>query len=413
MTNVEEHPLIVGLDLGTSTVVCMVGELVGGTELEIIGIGSHPSRGLKKGAVVNIEATVQSIQGAVEEAELMAGCRIHSVHAGIADSLVRSLNSHGIVAIRDREVQEADIERVIDAARAVAIPADQKVLHVLPQEYTIDCQDKVRDPLGMSGVRLESTVHLVTCAVNALQNIEKCIRSCKLEVENIMLGQLAAGRAVLTDDEKDLGVCLVDIGGGTTDIAVYANGAIKHTAVIPVAGDQVTNDIAVGFRFQRQLAEKIKSRYACALADLARSDEFIKLPEPDERGRPERPLELSRRALADVVEPRCAELFSLVLEEIRSSGFEGRTGAGIVLTGGTSRMEGLMELAEEVFHLPVRVGRPSGVQGMTDMVQNPIYATSVGLLQHGAARRKQPAPPGDGRGWFRGLRRRLLGDARG
>ncbi|HND14377.1 MAG TPA: cell division protein FtsA, partial [Pseudomonadales bacterium] len=270
--------MIVGLDIGTSKVVAMVGEVAADGSLKIVGLGSHPSRGLKKGVVVNIESTVQSIQRAIEEAELMAGCQIHSVYAGIAGSHIRSLNSHGIVAIRDREVYAHDIERVIDAAQAVAIPADQKILHILPQEYIIDSQEGIKEPLGMSGVRLEAKVHVVTCAVNAAQNIEKCIRRGGLEVEEIILEQLASSYAVLTDDERELGVCLVDIGGGTTDIAVFTEGAIRHTGVIPIAGDQVTNDIAMALRTPTQYAEEIKIRYACALAQLAGADETIKVP---------------------------------------------------------------------------------------------------------------------------------------
>tara|TARA_R110001606_G_scaffold210002_1_gene357225 strand:- start:40640 stop:41845 length:1206 start_codon:yes stop_codon:yes gene_type:complete len=371
--------MIVGLDIGTSKVVALVGEIGVDGMLEIVGIGSHPSRGLKKGVVVNIESTVQSIQRAIEEAELMAGCEIHSVFAGIAGNHIRSLNSHGIVAIRDREVAQADIERVLDAGQAVAIPADQKVLHILPQEYVIDNQEGVREPLGMSGVRLEAKVHLVTCALNAVQNIEKCIRRCGLEVEDVILEQLASSYAVLTDDEKELGVCMVDIGGGTTDIAIFTEGAIRHTAVIPIAGDQVTNDIAMALRTPTQYAEEIKIRYACALAKLAGPEETIKVPSVGERP----PRDLSRQALAEVVEPRYDELFTLIQAELRRSGFEDMIPAGIVLTGGTSKMEGAVELAEEIFHMPVRLGVPQEFKGLTDVVRNPIYATSVGLLHYG------------------------------
>ena len=371
--------MIVGLDIGTSKVVAIVGQTAADGTLEIVGLGSQPSRGMKKGVVVDIEATVRSIQRAVEEAELMAGCHIHTVYAGIAGSHVRSLNSHGIVAIRDREVAQADIDRVIDAAQAVAIPADQKTLHVLPQEYVVDNQEGVREPIGMSGVRLEAKVHLVTCAVNAAQNIEKCIRRCGLEVEDIILEQLASSYSVLTDDEKELGVCIVDIGGGTTDIAVFTDGAIKHTGVIPIAGDQVTNDIAMALRTPTQYAEEIKIKYACALTQLAAEGETIKVPSVGERP----PRDLSRQALAEVVEPRYDELFTLVQAELRRSGYEDVVAAGIVLTGGTSKMEGVVELAEEIFHMPVRIGVPQDVQGLTDIVRNPIYATSVGLLHYG------------------------------
>lgn len=379
MASKQGSRMIVGLDIGTSKVVALVGEIGADGELEIVGIGSHPSRGLKKGVVVNIESTVQSIQRAIEEAELMAGCQIHSVFAGIAGNHIRSLNSHGIVAIRDREVAQADIERVLDAGQAVAIPADQKVLHILPQEYVIDNQEGVREPLGMSGVRLEAKVHLVTCALNAVQNIEKCIRRCGLEVEDVILEQLASSYAVLTEDEKELGVCMVDIGGGTTDIAIFTEGAIRHTAVIPIAGDQVTNDIAMALRTPTQYAEEIKIRYACALAKLAGPEETIKVPSVGERP----PRDLSRQALAEVVEPRYDELFTLIQAELRRSGYEDMIPAGIVLTGGTSKMEGAVELAEEIFHMPVRLGMPQEFRGLTDVVRNPIYATSVGLLHYG------------------------------
>ncbi len=377
--------MIVGLDIGTSKVVAIVAEIGIDGEVEIVGIGSHPSRGLKKGVVVNIESTVQSIQRAVEEAELMAGCQIHSVYAGIAGNHIRSLNSHGIVAIKDREVFQPDIDRVIDAAQAVAIPADQKILHILPQEYVIDEQEGVKEPLGMSGVRLEAKVHLVTCAVNAAQNIEKCIRKCGLHVEDIILEQLASGYSVLTEDEKDLGVCVVDIGGGTTDIAVFTDGAIRHTAVIPIAGDQVNNDIAMALRTPTPHAEEIKIKYACALASLAGENETIKVPSVGER--PER--DLSRQALAEVVEPRYDELFTFIQAELRRSGYEDLIAAGIVLTGGTAKMEGAVELAEEIFHMPVRLGKPKDISGLADIVRNPIYSTAVGLLQYGAKQQSE------------------------
>lgn len=379
MANTQHNRMIVGLDIGTSKVVAIVGEITSDGGLEIVGIGSHRSTGLKKGVVVNIESTVQSIQRAIEEAELMAGCQIHSVYAGIAGSHIRSLNSHGIVAIKDREVFAQDVDRVIDAAQAVAIPADQKILHILPQEYVIDEQEGVKEPLGMSGVRLEAKVHLVTCAVNAAQNIEKCIRRCGLEVDDVILEQLASSYAVLTDDEKELGVCLVDIGGGTTDIAVFTEGAIRHTGVIPIAGDQVTNDIAMALRTPTPHAEEIKIKYACALAKLTGADETIKVPSVGDRA----PRDLSRQALAEVVEPRYDELFTLVQAELRRSGFEDLLAAGIVLTGGTAKMEGVVELAEEIFHMPVRLGAPTNIRGLKDIVDNPIYSTGVGLLLYG------------------------------
>jgi cell division protein FtsA len=379
MTSSREEQLIIGLDIGTSKVAAIVGVVSPEGFLEIVGTGLQMSSGLKKGVVVNIEATVHSIQRAIEEAELMGGCNINSVFVGIAGSHIRSLNSHGIVAIRDREVLPLDIERVIDAARAVAIPADQEILHVLPQEYIIDNQEGVREPLGMSGVRLESKVHLVTCAANAAQNIKKCIRRCGLEVDDIILEQLASSYAVLTEDEKQLGVCLVDIGGGTTDIAIFYDGAIRHTGVIPIAGDQVTNDIAHALRTPTAHAEELKIKYACALAKLTSPEETIKVPSVGDRP----PRDLSRQALAEVVEPRYEELFSLIQAELRRSGFENLVAAGMVLTGGTSKMEGAVELAEEIFHMPVRIGSPQNVRGLTDIINNPIYSTGVGLVLYG------------------------------
>jgi cell division protein FtsA len=393
---------IVGLDIGTNKVVAIVGEVNADGDLEIIGIGSHGSRGLKKGVVVNIESTVQSIQRAVEEAELMAGCEIDSVYAGIAGSHIRSINSHGIVAIRDREVFSQDLDRVIDAAQAMAIPADQKILHILPQEYVIDTQEGIKQPLGMSGVRLEAKVHLVTCAVNAAQNIEKCIERCGLKVNDVILEQLASSYSVLTDDERDLGVCLIDIGGGTTDIAVFTDGAIRHTHVIPIAGDQVTNDIDMALRTPTQNAEEIKIKYACALTQLARADETIKVPGVGDK--PAR--ELSRQALADVVEPRYDELFTLIQAELRRSGFESLIAAGIVLTGGASKMEGVIELAEEIFHMPVTLGSPRNVAGLKDIVRNPVYATGVGLLMYGKEREEERPRRGRGRsgGFFANIK---------
>lgn len=378
MTSIDDSKMIVGLDIGTSKVVAIVGSVTPEGEIKVVGIGSCRSSGLKKGVVVNIESTVHSIQRAIEEAELMAGCQIHSVYAGIAGSHIRSLNSHGIVAIRDREVFSQDIDRVIDAAQAVAIPADQKILHILPQEFLIDEQEGVKEPLGMSGVRLEAKVHLVTCAINAAQNIEKCIKRCGLDVEDIILEQLASSYSVLTNDERELGVCIVDIGGGTTDIAIFTEGAIRHTGVIPIAGDQVTNDIAMALRTPTQHAEEIKIKYACALAKLTGPDETIKVPSVGDRP----PRNLSRQALAEVVEPRYDELFTLVQAELRRSGFEDLLAAGIVLTGGTSKMEGVVELAEEIFHMPVRLGAPQNVIGLSDIVNNPIYSTGVGLLKY-------------------------------
>jgi len=372
--------LVVGLDIGTSKVVAIVGEVSPeGNEVEIIGIGQHPSRGLKKGVIVNIESTTHSIQRAVEEAELMSGCEINSVYTGIAGSHIRSMNSHGIVAIRDSEVTQDDIDRVMDAARAVAIPADQKIIHILPQEFIIDNQEGIREPIGMAGVRLEASVHLVTGAASASQNIIKCVRLCGLEVDDMILEQLASSSAVLTEDEKDLGVCLVDIGGGTTDIAVFNEGAIRHTAVIPIAGDQVTNDIAVALRTPTQYAEAIKIKYACALTQLTNAEEMIEVPSVGARP----PRQLARQTLADVVEPRYEELLTLVQAVLRRSGYEELIAAGIVLTGGSAKMDGVVELAEEVFSMPVRMGYPKHITGLIDVVHNPIHATGVGLLLFG------------------------------
>ena len=347
----------------------------------MIGVGSHPSHGLKRGVVVNIDSTVQSIQRAVEQAELMAGVEINAVYTGIAGSHVRSLNSHGIVAIKDKEVAQGDIARVMDAAQAVALPADQRIIHVIPQEFIIDSQEGIREPIGMSGVRLEARVHIVTGAESAAQNIVKCVQRCGLAVEDIVLEQWASSYAVLTEDEKDLGVCLIDIGGGTTDIAVFAGGALRHTAVIPIAGDQVTNDIAVSMRTPTQYAEDIKIRYACALSQLANPDETIEVPSVGDRP----PRRLARQTLAEIVEPRYEELYNLIRDELRRSGFEEAIAAGLVMTGGSSKMEGAVELAEEVFHVPVRLGVPHGVSGLGEVIRNPIHATGVGLLLYARA----------------------------
>jgi cell division protein FtsA len=383
MAKKPNKDLMVGIDIGTSKVVTIVGEVTGDNKVNIVGIGSHPSQGLKRGVVVNIESTVQSIQRSVEEAELMAGCQIYSAFTGIAGSHIRSINSHGIVAIRDREVTQVDVDRVIDAAKAVAIPADQKILHILPQEFIIDTQDSIREPIGMSGVRLEAKVHIVTGAVSAAQNIVKCLKRCGLNASDIVLEQFASSQSILSDDEKELGVCMIDIGGGTTDIAIFTDGAIRHTAVIPIAGDQVTNDIAIALRTPARNAEEIKLKYACALQDLADTNHMIDIPMTGDRpGK-----HLSRRALAEVVEARYEELFSLVAAEIRRSGLEDFIAAGVVITGGASKVEGAVELAERIFKMPVRLGVPQHVTGLADVIGNPIYATGVGLLLYGMQQR--------------------------
>ncbi|MBI5752717.1 MAG: cell division protein FtsA [Hydrogenophilales bacterium] len=377
--NKEQKNLIIGLDIGTSKIVALVAEVLPEGRLEVIGIGETPSRGLKKGVVVNIESTVNAIQRALEEAELMADCKIRDVLTGIAGSHIKSINSHGMVAIKDKEVTQADVDRVIETARAVNIPTDQQILHILTQEFIIDGQEDVREPLGMSGVRLEVKVHIVTGAVSAAQNIIKCVKRCGLDVRDLILQPLASSMAVLTEDEKDLGVCLVDIGGGTADIAVFTNGAIRHTAVIPIAGDQITNDIAMALRTPTKEAEDIKRAQGCALRQLAHPSEMIEVPSVGERAA----RQLSRQTLAEVIEPRIEEMYSLVQAELRRSGFEELISSGIVLTGGSSLMQGMVELGEEVFHMPVRLGMPQYVGGLSEVVRNPRYATGVGLLLAG------------------------------
>jgi len=379
MSKKEDKSLIVGLDIGTSKVVVMVGEVDMDGGIEVVGVGSHPSRGLKKGVVVNIDSTVQSIQHAVDEAEQMAGCRIHSAYTGISGSHIRGLNSHGVTAIKNQEVTPEDVDRVIEAARVVAIPADQKILHILPQEFIIDRQEGIQDPVGMSGVRLEAKVHIVTGAVSAAQNIVKCVQRCGLEVDDIILQPLASSRAVLNPDEKELGVCLLDLGGGTSDLAVFTHGAISHTSVIPIAGDQVTNDIAAAFRTPTQSAEEIKIKHACCLKHLTGPDERIDVASVGDRAA----RSFSRYDLAEVVEPRYAEFFEFAQNELQRSGFENLMAAGMVLTGGSAKMEGVVELAEDVFHMPVRLGLPHDVIGMEDLVRNPVYSTAVGLLLFG------------------------------
>ncbi|MEO9275839.1 cell division protein FtsA [Marinomonas sp. 5E14-1] len=372
--------MIVGLDVGTSKVICLVGEVLADGSLEIVGIGSHSAKGMKRGVVINIESTVQSIQRAVEEAELMAGCNIHSVYVSVAGSHIRSLNSHGIVAVKNGEVQQEDIERVIDAAQAVPISSDQRVLHILPQEYHIDSQEGIKDPLGMSGVRLEANVHLISGAVNAVMNVEKCIKRCGLGVDGVILSQLASSDSSLSEDEKDLGVCLIDIGAGTSDIAVWIDGALHHTAVVPVAGDQVTNDISMALRTPTQHAEEIKVKYACAMSSMVSADQVLQVPSVGDR----QPRSITRHTLTEVVEARYEEIYTLILDELRRSGYAERIPAGIVITGGTSLMEGAADLAEKIFQMPIRLSVPDCTKGMSDIVDNPIYSTSVGLLAYGS-----------------------------
>jgi len=377
----DGRDLIVGLDIGTSKVAALVASLGDDGALDILGMGSHGSKGLKKGVVVNIEDTVTAIQRALEEAELMADCKIASAYAGIAGSHIKSFNSTGMVAVKDREVSPQDVDHAIATAKAVNIPTDQQILHVLRQEFIIDGQEDVREPLGMSGIRLEVKVHIVTGAVSAAQNIVKCVRRCGLEVNDLILQPLASSRAVLSEDEKDLGVCLIDIGGGTTDLAVFTHGAIRHTAVIPIAGDQITNDIAMALRTPTPEAEAIKIRHGVALRQLADANEMIEVPGIGDRA----PRTMSRQTLAEVIEPRVDELYQLVQKVLRDSGFEDLLSSGVVLTGGSSVMQGMVELGEEIFHMPVRIGVPRYAGGLADVVRNPRYATAVGLLLEGVS----------------------------
>jgi cell division protein FtsA len=381
----DSKDLIVGLDIGTSKVAALVATLGADGRLEILGMGNHGSKGLKKGVVVNIEDTVTAIQRALEEAELMADCKIASAYAGIAGSHIKSFNSTGMVAVKDREVSTLDVERAIETAKAVNIPTDQQILHVLRQEFIIDGQEDVREPIGMSGVRLEVKVHIVTGAVSAAQNIVKCIRRCGLEVNDLILQPLASSRAVLSEDEKDLGVCLIDVGGGTTDLAIFTHGAIRHTAVIPIAGDQITNDIAMALRTPTAEAEQIKIRHGVALRQLADANEMIEVPGIGDRA----PRTMSRQTLAEVIEPRVDELYQLVQKVLHDSGFEDLLSSGIVLTGGSSVMQGMVELGEEVFHMPVRIGVPRYAGGLSEVVRNPRYATAVGLLLEGVSQMQQ------------------------
>ena len=381
----ETKNLLVALDIGTSKIIAIVAEINDDGGIEVLGLGQHPSKGLKKGVVVNIESTVNGIQRALEEAELMADCKIRDVLTGIAGSHIKSFNSHGMVAIKDKEVSQFDVDRVIETARAVNIPMDQQILHILTQEFIIDGQEDVREPVGMSGVRLEVKVHIVTGAVSAAQNIMKCVRRCGLEVRDLVLQPLASAIAVLSQDEKDLGVCLVDIGGGTADIAVFTGGSIRHTAVIPIAGDQITNDIAMALRTPTKDAEDIKIAHGCALRQMASVNDVIEVPGVGDR----EPRQLSRQTLAEVIEPRVEELYSLIQRELRASGFEELLSSGIVLTGGSAAMQGMVELGEEVFHMPVRLGVPNYSGGLSEVVRNPRFSTVVGLLLSGLEQKKR------------------------
>jgi len=399
----DTKDLVVGLDIGTSKIVAVVAEMRPDGQYEVVGLGQHESRGLKKGVVVNIETTVASIQQALEEAELMAGCKIRSVYTGIAGSHIRSFNSIGMVAIKDKEVTDADVARVIETAKAVNIPTDQQILHVLPQEFIIDGQDDIREPIGMSGVRLDVKVHIVTGAVSAAQNIIKCVRRCGLEVQDLILQPLASSTAVLTDDEKELGVALVDIGGGTTDIAIFTGGSIRHTAVIPIAGDQITSDIAMALRTPTPDAEDIKIRHGIAKQSLADPSEQIEVPGIGDRG----PRSLSRQALAAVIEPRVEELFSFVQQAIRESGYEELLSSGVVITGGSSQLPGLAELGEDIFLKPVRLGVPSYAAGLAEVVGTPRFATVIGLLEEARQQRVRGRKVAEQSGSFKETLRRM------
>ncbi len=399
----KREELVVGLDIGTTKICAIVGE-VADDGVNIIGIGSHPSRGLRKGVVVNIESTVDSIKKAVEEAELMAGCDITGVYVGIAGGHIRGINSRGIVAVKDKEVRPADVKRVVDAAQQVAIPMDREVIHVIPQEYIIDEQDGVKDPVGMSGVRLEAKVHIVTAAVSAAQNVIKCCNRAGLTVHEVILEQLASAEAALQTDEKELGTILVDIGGGTTDIAVFHGGSVMYTAVLPIGGNHLTNDVAVGLRTPAHEAEKIKQKYGCVLTSLIQKDETIEVPSVGGRS----PRILSRTILAEILEPRVEEIFHLVRQEIGRSGFEDRVAAGVVLTGGCSMLEGMPDLVEQVLNLPVRRGLPRGVGGLVDVVRSPMYSTGVGLVLCGAHNmHRQPHVPPTPQGTYRKLKTQM------
>ncbi len=377
--SMKKGDLLVGLDIGTTKVAAIVGEITD-DGIDIIGIGSHPSRGLRKGVVINIESTVESIKKAISEAELMAGCDITSVYAGIAGGHIKGINSHGIVAIKEKEVKDTDVSRVIDAAQAVAIPLDREVIHVIPQEYIVDGQDGIKEPIGMSGVRFEAKVHIVTAAVTSAQNIVKCANRCGLNVNDIILQPLASAESILTREEKDLGVALLDIGGGTSDLVIFSEGAVVHTSVITLGGNHITNDIAVGLRTPTAEAERIKQKYGCALSSMVQKDETIEVPSVGGR----KPRILSRQILSEIIEPRVEEIFSLVQQEIIKSGYEDRIASGIVLTGGSVILPGMAELAEQVFNMPVRRGSPRGIGGLVDVVKSPMYATGVGLVIWGS-----------------------------
>lgn len=382
--------IVVGLDVGTTKICAIVGEVTD-DGLDIIGIGHATSKGLRKGVVINIASTVDAIRAAVDEAELMAGCEIGRVYTGISGGQIRGFNSHGIVAVKEGEIYPTDVSRVIDAAKAVAIPMDREVIHILPQEYIIDDQDGIKEPEGMHGVRLEAKVHIVTAAATSAQNIVKCANRTGLDVSAIVLQQLASAEAVLTEDEKDLGVCLVDIGGGTADIAIFSEGAIVHTSVLPLGGNHLTTDIALGIRTPQEEAELIKQRYGCALVEQVDSDELIEVPSVGGR----QPRTLSRQILCEIIEARVEEIFQLVREEIRNTAYEDLLASGVVLTGGSAQLSGIEDIAEDVLGLPIRLGQPKGVGGLVDVISSPSYATAVGLVQYGAREQAGRIRPGE------------------
>lgn len=407
MSKMSERNLIVGLDIGTSTVKAVVGEILDDGNVSIVGVGRHSARGMDKGGVNDLDLVVQSVGKAVSEMELMADCQVASVFMSITGRHVQCQNERGMVPINNQEVSQEDVDNVIHAARSVPIAAERRLLHVLPQEFSIDVQEGIKNPIGMSGVRMEAKAHIITCADDMAKNLIKCIERCSLSVDQVIFSSVASSYAVLTDDEKELGVCIVDIGAGTIDMVVYTDGAIRHSAVIPIGGNQITSDIAKIFRTPLSHAEEIKINYACALKGMVSMEENIEVPSVG--GRPSR--SMSRHTLAEVIEPRYQELFELVFDEIKASGFEEQIAAGIVLTGGTAKMEGAVEFAEEIFHMPVRVGQPVGIKGLSEYVEDPTLATAVGLLQYGKEEMqlKQSARKTSGEGlferiqsWFRG-----------
>ncbi|NIQ38593.1 MAG: cell division protein FtsA [Proteobacteria bacterium] len=398
----KDREMVVGLDIGTTKICTVVGERVNGG-INIIGLGSHPSKGLRRGVVVNIETTVESIRKAVEEASLMAGSDIRSVFTGIAGAHVKGINSHGVIAIKNREITDSDIKRVINAASAVVIPVDRRVIHVLPQEFIVDDQDGIRNPVGMLGVRLEGKVHIVTGAITSAQNIIRCANRAGLNVNDIVLEQLGSGEAVLAQEERDIGVALIDIGGGTTDLVIFSEGSIKYTSVLSLAGNHITSDISMGLRTPNEEAERLKKKYGCAMASMVNKDETIEVPSVG--GRQNRIL--SRQTLAEIIEARTEEILSLVHGEIVRSGYQNMLAGGVVLTGGTALLDGIAELSEQIFNLPSRRGAPAGVGGLTDLVNSPIYSTGVGLVLYGAKNNQSGKFPADDTGLIDKVARRM------